>query len=178
MRQLLLAPIFLFFTGCASVTCTGYMDASSSAGERRRYSPYYELEREFKDKGLLTRLVITLGEERIPSGYVSKNDILSHCSGGIVPWVSEVYFINTSQRPIAVEPTKLLVGGSSKSFQGPVTIAPGKWFITAPLIEASSNYGVEAQASFEFIVMGEAQKVDGTAKRMTMEEVGAKYRAK
>lgn len=178
MKQLLLAPLFLLLTGCASITCNGYMDASSATGERKRYSPYYELEREFRDKGLLTRLVVTLGEERIPSGYVGKDKVVGQCSNGIVPWVSEVYFINTSQQPITVEPTKLLVGESSKSFQGSVTIAPGKWFITPPLIGARSNYGVEATASFEFYVRGEAHKVEGTAKRMTIEDVRDKYRAK
>jgi hypothetical protein len=143
------------------------------------YSPYYELEHRTDDGVVIARLVITLGKERMPENHKHTgpfaDDLKAAYRGGLVEWVSEIYFINTSDSPIVVAPKSISVGGAQRAFSESYTIDSDKWAITPPAINLSSAYGQVTEASFVFDYGGKQHVVSGTAKRMTVQEVKAKY---
>ena len=169
----------LALSACA--TQYGYMnesgpDPKSGRWSETHYSPYYELEQRSDDHSVLARMVITLGGERVPKGYhftgPFSDDLAAAHRDGIVEWVWEVYYINTSKVPITVTP-KTVMG--SPSVDQPFEISPGEWKITPPLVGLHSNYGIESPVSFEYEYAGKSYKVEGKAKRLTVEEVKEKY---
>lgn len=177
--------VLLFFVGCSSTGDVGYMSVSKTnptTGEFEtiNYSPYYELEYRTKDNVILARLVITLGPERVPEGYVHTehhyaSDMSKAYRNGIVDWVSEIYFINTSDAETKVTPIYLKVGVDEKDLNGEFSIQPAKWKISEPLIAISSVYGTQSNVEFSFIYNGEEHIVKGVAKRMTVNEIRTKY---
>jgi hypothetical protein len=169
----------LALSACA--TQYGYMNESGQDPKTGRwtethYSPYYELEQRSDDRVVLSRMVITLGGERVPKGYKFtgpfSEDLKAAHRDGIVEWVWEVYLINTSKKPITVTPKTVM---DSPSTNQPLEILPGQWKITPPLVGLRSEYGVESPVSFEYEYAGKSYLVEGTAKRMTVEQVEHKY---
>jgi hypothetical protein len=165
----------------ACTTQYGYMNESGQDPNTGRwtethYSPYYEFEQRSDDRAVLSRMVITLGGERVPEGHKFtgpfSEDLKTAHRDGIVEWVWEVYLINTSKVPITVTPKTVM--GSPSTGQ-PLEIPPGQWKITPPLVGLHSNYGVESPVSFEYEYAGKTYKVEGTAKRLTVEQVKQKY---
>ena len=151
-------------------------DPATGKSSEIRYSPYYELEQRSDDQAVLARLVITLGGERVPKGYVFTGpfagDLKAAHRDGIVEWVTEVYFINTSAKPISVTPKQVLDAPATKK---QVEILPGQWYITAPIVSLHSNYGTKQKVSFAYEYGGKTYLVDGVAQRLTVEQVSAKY---
>jgi hypothetical protein len=169
----------MLLSGCA--TQYGYMnesgkDPNTGRWSETHYSQYYELEQRSDDRAVLSRMVITLGGERVPEGYKFTgpfaDDLKAAHRDGIVEWVWEVYLINTSKAPITVTPRTVM---GSPSDNRPLEIPSRKWVITPPIVGLHSNYGVESPVSYEYEYGGKSYKVEGTAKRLTVEQVKQKY---
>lgn len=183
MRLICLA-IVAILSGCAS--SSSYMVASGedSNGKwgRTTFSPYYELEHRSDDGAVLARLVITLGRERMPKDYrftgPFADDIKAAYRGGLIEWVSEVYFINTSSNPVVVAPRSVQVGGAKRTFTASETIPAKKMFITPPAVSLSSSYGERSLATFVYVYGGKEYIVEGAAVRLTVEQLKAKYGGK
>ncbi|MCP4323101.1 MAG: hypothetical protein GY787_14910 [Alteromonadales bacterium] len=176
--------ITMWFRKSASNRKIGYMvetnlDPKSGQFHEIEYSPYYEFEQFNSETGLITRLVITLGPERVPEGFRHQgpfsDDLPSLYRDGIIDWVYEIYFINTSKQPIVIDEQELVVGDYQKLFSGATTIQPGKLFITEPLVRLNSNYGTEMGFILEFTSNKLRVEIEGIAKRMTTIEVKNKY---
>lgn len=157
------------------------LDSKPNEPQDLEYSLYYEFEDFNPELGLITRLVITLGPERVPEGFKHdgpfSDDLTTLYNEGIVDWVSEVYFINASNEPITLEPKKLGVRKFQKQFSDVVTIEPQKWFISEPLIALDSFYEIEADFILEFNCNNLVLKFEDVAKRMTADEIKNKYNA-
>ena len=176
--------VSLLLIGCASNQDIGYMtdtqvNPTTGKMETTEYSPYYEYEFTTADKNLMARLVITLGPERVPPGYkhtgtFAKN-LKSSYRNGIVDWVSEIYFFNLSNSLIEVTPTYVKVGNDSEVFSRTLDIPPSGYKISDPLISLHSVYGTKSEVTFKFEYKGKEHKVEGTAKRMTTNEINSKY---
>jgi hypothetical protein len=176
--------LILLLVGCSSVSQVGYMTESKTnpdtgVFEEIEYSPYYEFEHRSDDKTVLARVVITLGPERVPQGYKHKGpfsqDLQRAYRDGIVDWVSEIYFINTSKEKISLSPTFIQVGHDKKMLSNSYTIEPSKWYITDPLIALHSVYGVKANVEFKYSYQGKDYHVKGIAKRMSTKQISEKY---
>ncbi len=183
MKYLIVLLLF-FLVGCSNTAYVGYMNESKTNPktgkfETIEYSPYYELEFRTEDRVVLSRLVISLGPERVPPGYQHSGtfakDLQRSYRDGIVPWVTEIYYINTSDEEISVKPTYVKVGHKTKNFEHNYTITPSKWKITEPVIFLTSNYGTQTDVEYKFIYNGKEEHVVGIAKRLTKSEVKAKY---
>jgi hypothetical protein len=180
-QRVRIVTVFFLLVLSACATKNGYMTESGldpTTGRRTEthYSPYYELEQRSDDRAVLARMVITLGGERVPTGYKFtgpfSEDLTAAHRDGIVEWVWEVYLINTSKEPITVTPASVMGAPSSNE---PVEIAPRRLMITTPIVGLHSNYGVESPVSFEYEYSGKSYKVMGMAKRLTIENVKEKY---
>jgi hypothetical protein len=176
--------LILLLTGCSSVSQIGYMTESkpnpdTGIFEETNYSPYYEFEHRSDDKAVLARVVITLGPERVPPGYqhtgIFSKDLQRSYRDGIVDWVSEIYFINTSKNEISLKPSFIQVGDSTLTLTRNFIIEPSKWQITNPLIELHSVYGTESNIEFKYSYKGKDYHVSGVAKRMTTRQINRKY---
>jgi len=176
--------LVLLLAGCSSIAQVGYMTESktnSDTGvfETVEYSPYYEFEHRSNDDVVLARVVITLGPERVPSGYQHKGPFSQNLQrayrDGIVDWVSEIYFINTSKDDITLRPIFIQVGHDKKIFSNSYTITPSKWHITSPLIALHSVYGIESNVEFKYSYKGKEFHVKGVAKRMSTKQINEKY---
>lgn len=173
------AVVVLALSGCSALD--GYMnktvtDPVTGRSVVTRYSPYYEFEQRSDDRAVLARMVITLGDERVPEGHVFDgpfaDDLSESRRNGIVPRVWELYLINTSKTAITVTPRSVM---GSPSTGGPLQIQPRQREVTSPIVGLHSNYGVEAPVSFEYEYAGTLYTVEGVAKRMTVEQVKEKY---
>ncbi|MBH0055425.1 hypothetical protein I6F65_00450 [Pseudoalteromonas sp. SWXJZ94C] len=155
------------------------LDSKSNEPEDVQYSTYYEFEDFNPEFGLITRLVITLGPERVPKGFKHdgpfSDDLQTLYESGIGDWVSEVYFINASNEPMTIETKKLGVRKFQKSFSDVVTIESQKWFISEPLIALDSLYEMEADFTLEFNCNNSPLSFKNVAKRMTVDEIKSKY---
>lgn len=179
--------LLVLISGCTNKSYLGHMTESkvnpkTGKFESVEYSPYYELEYRTEDNAVLARLVITLGPERVPKGFKYKGryseDLNRLYRDGIVEWVSEIYFINTSNDQISLSPIHLKVGNDEVYFENEFSIPPSKWKITSPLIELNSVYGTKSNVRFKFNYGGKEHNVVGVAKRMTVFEVNEKYSPK
>jgi len=146
------------------------------------YSPYYEYEYRSPDKKISCRLVSTLGPERIPPGYQHTgpfaSDIPKAYRNGLVEWATEIYFFNKSDSPITIRPIDISACGAKMTFDSDLVIPPKSYKITPPLIEISGSYGTECQFTFRYEYLGDQISVQGIAKRLTVQELKAKYGAK
>ena len=176
--------VLLAFVGCSNKSMIGYMTESKSNPETGlfetiEYSPYYEFEFRTEDKSILARLVITLGPERVPHGFKHKgrfaNDLQRAYRDGIVDWVSEIYFINTSDSVLRVTPSFIKVGYDEMNFSEELNISPSSWKITKPLVALHSVYGTKSKVEFGFNYNGKEYKVLGEAKRKSVSEISEKY---
>ena len=178
MRLILLLTA-LFLSACAG--SYGYMNATVPDPKTGKwveihYSPYYEFEHRSDDQKVIARMVITLGGERVPKGHkftgTFSEDLDAAHRDGILEWVWEVYFINTSEEKVQVT-AKSVMGSSDGA--GSFEIDPAKFAITRPIISLSSAYGVESEVSYEYEYLGKSYRIEERAKRLTVEEVKAKY---
>ena len=173
--------ILLLLLGCGSVPPTELVMRTYENGVETttHYSPYMEMEQRSDDKVVLSRLVVSLGSERVPAGYVHEgpfaDDLSRSYRDGIIEWVSELYLINTSDSPIEVELVSVSADGKSANFGTTHIIPAGKWYISPPLIELHSNFGTKTKVEYAYRYLGKLYEVKGMAERLTIEEVEAKY---
>ena len=184
MMKYLTIIIISILVGCGLNLSVGYITETkvnpvTGEMESVTYSPYFEYEYRTPDKNLLVRLVVSLGPERVPEEYqhtgVFADDLQRSYRDGIVDWVSEIYFINTSNFDAEVSPTYIKVGNDDKEFSNLFTIASSEWKITEPLITLSSNYGTKVDVEFKFTYKGKEYHIQGIAKRLTTEQIENKY---
>ena len=180
-------PALVFLAACGIQRGPGLMVAHTpnpTTGKmvETQYSPYYEFEYRTPDKKISCRLVSTLGPERIPPGYHHTgpfaSDIPRAYRDGLVEWATEIYFFNKTESTITVKPTDISSGLTKMAFNTELVIPPKAYKISPPMIEISSNYGTECSVAFSFEYLGEKVSVQGKAKRLTIQELKAKYGGK
>ncbi|WP_243288827.1 hypothetical protein [Geothrix terrae] len=147
------------------------------------YGPYYELEGRTPDQKFSYRLVATLGPERIPPGYKHTGPFASDLDqayrDGMVEWATEIYIFNRTESPITINKIEIKPCFMDRVVLTNEMTVPGKKsVITPPLISIHSNYGTQCEVSFKFDYLGETTTVNGIAKRLTLEELKAKYGGK
>ena len=140
------------------------------------YSPYYEFEKSSDDGLLFIRLVITLGPERIPDSYTfSSKEIKKYQQDDLIHWVSELYFINNSDSTALIKPMRLSIGDKEVEFKGVYEIEPGTWKLTPSLISIDLIHKTTADFKYVYHYQDKDCCVEGKAKRLTTQEVAAKY---
>jgi len=176
--------VLVLMTGCEKAPNTGYMtqstpDSETGVLEKIHYSPYYEFEHLTEDGLVLARLVITLGPTRVPEGFqhtgIYAQDLQGAYEEGIIDWVSEIYFINSSESGVVVEPLNIKVGSDRAVLNGTYAIEPSTWKITEPLIALNSAYGTEVGVELKFNYKGQEQRAKGIARRLTVVAMAEKY---
>ena len=175
----ILGLISLSLSGCATrdgMLVESGNDPKTGRSYEIQYSPYFELEQHSDDDVVLARLVVTLGSERVPKDYKfpESRDASADRRDGLVEWVAEIYFINTSKQPITLTP-KAVSAKERRSFDQPMDIPPRELRITPALVGIGSNYATATEVSFDYEYAGKTYHVEGKAPRMTVEQVKAKY---
>lgn len=178
-RYCILGLVALSLSACAArdgMLVESGSDPKTGRSYEIRYSPYFELEQHSDDGVVLARLVVTLGGERVPKDYKfpESRDAAADRRDGLVEWVTEIYFINTSKQPITLTP-KVVSAEGRRSFDQHLDIPPRELRITPALVGIGSNYATAAEVSFDYEYAGKTYHVEGKAPRMTVEQVKAKY---
>lgn len=156
-----------------------HLNSQTGLEEKLIYSPYSELEFTSADEKLFVRFVNTQGLERIPNGHpfenIPKKTLRQWFNDGLIPWVGEIYFINYSDHEISVKPHMLSMIGQTREFDEDLNIAANRIAITSPLVLIHNNYGVEFDVELSFSYGGDVVSLADVAKRLTVDEVSAKY---
>ena len=178
---------FSLLVSCGGQRSPGYMisttaDPSTGRMVETYYSPYYEFEYQTSDKKISCRLISTLGPERIPAGYKHTgpfaSDLPRAYRDGLVEWATEIYFFNRTDTEITIKPISISACGARKNFNADLLIPANSFKITPPLVEISGGYGSKCEVAFEFEYQGERITARGTSKRLTVQEMKAKYGAR
>ncbi len=173
--------IGLAMSSCASAP-TGMTSKSINEDgqwQTEDYSKYFEFEQSTNDGSVLSRLIVTLGPERVPDGVEVKArhyaNLREAYRDGLVEWVSEIYFINNGSSEVQVTPISIQVAGRTLDFGDTLTIPSGERQITAPLIHIGGSFATEVPVEYSYSYGGRRYDVEGVAERLTTKELKSKY---
>ena len=170
--------------GRPALSEAGYMistatDSESGKMENTNYSPYYEFEYLVEDCAVLVRLLITLGQERLPPEFQNRREYAQEMKelyrDGIIEWVTEVYIFNLLESEIEIQPLYVKVDNSTKPLDQRLSISASSFAITAPMVHLHSVYGTQSNVEFTFECNGKTHEVSGIAKRKTVDEINNRY---
>lgn len=142
------------------------------------YSEYFQDITHIADGSVKADMMLTLGKERLPKTYTFQNKRSQfQRSQGDIEGVWEIYFTNESDKPVSFE----LSGFSEGSFSATlspqhVIIEPGKYLKTDAVVIMTSIY---LRPTFQYVLrykyQGNEHSMTGTIRRLTMDELNARY---
>lgn len=160
--------------------------SSSVAGttESVTYTEYFEHKSLVLDGKLLVHVLVTQGKERLPAGWkppsgsmFGQYSLEQLRANDLVPEVYETYLTNKSDAPITLLLLKLESPDTmfrvAPLSPREVSIAPGQWVKTDPIIEISTIYRLKPTIDFKLIysAAGVERTLEGQIRRLTPAEL-------
>ena len=158
MKHLSVLLIILSIAGCAGsgrVIQTTF-DPVTGEPNRVELSEYFQSKALIANEKLLAHLIVTLGSERVPKGYTFTEKIDRFQDQ--IEEVTEIYFTNNSSEPIEISNVYLQNNSQRQDIlPQTMTIPPGKWVKTEPIVEVTSVYRPNIESVLCYTYMGKQE---------------------
>ncbi len=143
--------VMAILTGCAQSGRVIQTTFDPVTGKKNtvELSEYFESKNMIAGGDLQAHLIVTLGSERIPTGYKLKEKVDRFQDQ--IEEVTEIYFSNKGEEPITIK-NVFLQSNSQKLIILPnsITVMPGKWVKSEPIVGVTSVYRPDIESVLHY----------------------------